>query len=107
MHVTGGTQVTSKDPQLQGILGNVASRFLASPMQDGPPQSGDRAEPGIHPQDLLKDPDVVQSPHIYGEKDKARGCFESLLGAGAKAQPKAPYSLVYCAVVVWCVVAVV
>lgn len=32
---------------------------------------GTEAEP-VHPQDLLKDPDVVQSPHIYGEKDKAR-----------------------------------
>ena len=34
-------------------------------------RAGTEAEP-VHPQDLLKGPDVVQSPHIYGEKDNAR-----------------------------------
>ena len=33
-------------------------------------RAGTEAKP-VHPQDLLKGPDVVQSPHIYGEKDKA------------------------------------
>ena len=35
------------------------------------PRAGTEAEP-VHSQNLLRDPDVVQSPHIYGEKDQAR-----------------------------------
>ena len=62
------------------------------------PRAGTEAEP-VHSQDLLRDPDVVQS-HIYGEKDQAREVVLSCPQVLCKAQAKAAYPLVYRAVVV-------